>query len=84
MRSNGQRSHRLILGRSIWLREAQGSTGMTNRRDFLQSAASAAIGLVFVGCNLMPGHKHAQGAVQAKRRRQVVIAGKRAKTVDPH
>ncbi len=52
---------------------------MTNRRDFLNSTASAVAGLTFVGCNMMAPHAHAQ-----TKRREVVVAGKRVKTVDIH
>jgi aminocarboxymuconate-semialdehyde decarboxylase len=54
---------------------------MTTRRDFLTSGSAAAAGLMFVGCNVMPGsHAHAQ----QPRRREAVVNGKRAKTVDIH
>jgi aminocarboxymuconate-semialdehyde decarboxylase len=52
---------------------------MTTRRDFLQTAGGA-LGLVFVGCDLMSASPmHAQA-----RRREVVVNGKRVKTVDVH
>ena len=53
---------------------------MTNRREFLQSAAGALTGLVFVGCELMA----ATPARAQTRRREVVVNGKRVKTVDVH
>ena len=53
---------------------------MTNRREFLQSTAGALTGLVFVGCDLMAA---APARAQA-RRREVVVNGKRVKTVDVH
>jgi len=54
---------------------------MHTRRDFLGSMGSALAGLVFVGCDLMsaPG-----ASAQSGRRREVVVNGKRAKTVDVH
>jgi aminocarboxymuconate-semialdehyde decarboxylase len=53
---------------------------MTTRRDFLQTSAGALAGLVFVGCDLLAGAPaHAQ-----PRRREVVVNGKRVKTVDVH
>src|SRR5258708_4794304 len=52
---------------------------MTTRRKFLQHSAAA--GLCFVGCGLATPHPHAQGT---KRRREVLISGKRAKTIDIH
>ena len=50
---------------------------MANRRQFLQRAAA---GLVFVGCGIA-GHAHAQAT---GRRREVVVNGKRARTIDVH
>ena len=53
---------------------------MTTRRDFLQTTAGTLAGLVFVGCDLMAATPaRAQG-----RRREVVVNGKRVKTVDIH
>ncbi|HKW94664.1 MAG TPA: hypothetical protein VJX92_22455, partial [Methylomirabilota bacterium] len=45
----------------------------TTRREFLRAA-----GLVFVGCNMMTA-AHAQ-----PRRREVLVGGRRVKTVDVH
>lgn len=53
---------------------------MANRREILGHAAGAAAGLAFIGCGL-PGRVLAQGA---PRRREVVVAGKRVRTVDVH
>jgi aminocarboxymuconate-semialdehyde decarboxylase len=53
---------------------------MANRREFLQHAAGAMAGVAFVGCALT-------GAAPAKaqtRRREVVVNGRRVKTVDVH
>jgi aminocarboxymuconate-semialdehyde decarboxylase len=53
---------------------------MTTRRKFLQTATGALGGLTFVGCDLLrPTAVHAQ-----TRRREVVVSGKRARTVDVH
>ena len=53
---------------------------MGNRRAFLGSATGALSGLAFVGCDLLaPGHAHAQ-----PRRRETMVAGKRAKVIDVH
>lgn len=52
---------------------------MTTRRDFLQSA-SAAAGIAFTSCALLD-HAHAQGT---GKRREVIVAGKRVRTVDVH
>jgi aminocarboxymuconate-semialdehyde decarboxylase len=55
---------------------------MTTRRDFIGGAAGAVAGVAFVGCDLIgPAHVHAQPAV---RRREVVVSGRRVKTVDVH
>ncbi len=48
---------------------------MINRRELLSGAG----GMAFVGCNLL-GHK---ASAQA-RRREVVVSGRRVKTVDIH
>src|SRR5204863_84801 len=61
------------------LRATDGGPPMTTRRDFLQTTATLA-GLVFVGCDLLAA---APARAQA-RRREVVINGKRVKTVDVH
>ena len=61
---------------------------MTTRRELLVGAASAAgaatigtlAGAVFVSCDLLD-HAHAQGA---PRRREVVVGGRRVRTVDVH
>src|SRR5262245_27255590 len=56
-------------------------TTMNSRRDFLSGAASATAGILFTGCDLLnTRHAHAQQA----RRREVVVAGRRVKTVDIH
>ena len=57
---------------------------MTTRRDFLGGAAGAFAGAVFTCCDLMPSCAHAQGANDGPRRREVVVAGRRVKTVDIH
>ena len=54
---------------------------MHSRRDFLSGAAATTAGVVFTGCDLFDvGHAHAQ-TVQ---RREVVVNGRRVKTVDIH
>ena len=53
---------------------------MTTRRDFLQIGAGALAGLAFVGCHLTA----AAPARAQTRRREVVVNGRRAKTVDVH
>src|ERR1700687_2851479 len=59
---------------------------MATRRDFIKDAAGAmagvATGVAFVGCDLTHStHVHAQPAA---RRREVVVNGRRVKTVDIH
>src|SRR3982074_2017586 len=54
------------------------------RREFLTGAAGAIAGAVFTGCDLLgTPHVHAQPA-GAARRREVVVDGRRVKTVDIH
>jgi aminocarboxymuconate-semialdehyde decarboxylase len=50
---------------------------MTTRREMLLTTAGALAGLAFVGCELLPARAQA-------RRREVVVNGRRAKTVDVH
>src|SRR5216110_3847982 len=52
----------------------------TTRREFLQTTGGALAGLAFVGCELMAA---APARAQA-RRREVVVSGRRVKTVDVH
>src|SRR5262245_14568982 len=55
---------------------------MSTRRDFITGASAAMASAVFVGCDFLDAkHAHAQGA---PRRREVVVNGKRVKTVDIH
>jgi len=63
---------------------------MLTRRDFLQTTACALGGLAFVNCNV-PGAASPTASLTAAsppgaqgRRREVVVNGKRAKTVDVH
>jgi aminocarboxymuconate-semialdehyde decarboxylase len=53
---------------------------MASRRDFLQATAAAITGLVFTDCYL----RIAPPAAAQTRRREVVVNGKRVKTVDIH
>jgi aminocarboxymuconate-semialdehyde decarboxylase len=53
---------------------------MTTRREFLQITAGALTGIAFVGCELLTAvPARAQG-----RRREVMVSGRRVKTVDVH
>jgi len=61
---------------------------MPNRRDFLKDAYGAATGILFCGCNLLVAP---QAAAQQKGksasgsgRRQVMVGGRRVKTIDVH
>lgn len=55
---------------------------MTTRREFIGGAVGAMAGVAFVGCELLGStHAHAQ---PAPRRREVVVNGRRVKTVDVH
>jgi aminocarboxymuconate-semialdehyde decarboxylase len=63
-----------------------GEDGMATRREFIRDAAgvmaAGATGVAFVGCDLLPAtHAHAEPAV---RRREVVVSGRRVRTVDIH
>ncbi len=53
---------------------------MTNRRQFIKRTASAT-GIAFAGCSLLDHHAHAQ---PAQRRRQVIVGGRRVRTIDVH
>jgi aminocarboxymuconate-semialdehyde decarboxylase len=56
---------------------------MTTRRDFIRGVAGTMAGVSFVGCDLHNGaNVHAQGAPAS--RREVVVNGRRVKTVDVH
>ncbi|MBV9827386.1 MAG: amidohydrolase [Alphaproteobacteria bacterium] len=60
---------------------------MTNRRELLGGLAGAIAGLAFTECGL-GRHAHAQasqtGVAPQQRRREVVVSGKRVRTVDIH
>ena len=53
---------------------------MTTRREFLGTTAGTLAGLAFVGCDLLA----AAPARAQTRRREVVVSGRRVKTVDVH
>ena len=54
---------------------------MSSRREFIKDAAGAAAGIVFTGCSLLEA---APQSTSAPRRRQVVVSGRRVKTIDIH
>jgi hypothetical protein len=63
-------------------KKSSGRISMQTRRDFVHGASSAAGAVAFVACELLSAsHAHAEGA---PRRREVVVSGKRVKTVDIH
>src|SRR5712664_3045963 len=53
---------------------------MTTRREFLGTTAGALAGIAFVGCDLLA----APPARAQARRREVMVGGRRVKTVDVH
>ena len=55
---------------------------MPTRREFIQNTAGAMAGIAFVGCDLLAA-RDAQAQAGA-RRREVVVSGRRVKTVDVH
>lgn len=55
---------------------------MSNRRDFLKSAAQAAAGVVFTSCSLLAAAP--ADATKPSKRRQVMVGGKRIRTIDIH
>src|SRR5438067_8918932 len=58
---------------------------MTDRRELLGTIAGAMAGLAFTGCGFHRAALAQAGApAQAQRRREVVVSGKRVKTIDVH
>ena len=55
---------------------------MTSRRDFIRNSAGAMAGIAFVGCELLAARD--ARAQAGARRREVVVSGRRVKTVDIH
>src|ERR1700682_259782 len=55
---------------------------VTNRRQFIKDVA-ASTGIVFTGCNLLSHRLGAQSG-SAKGKRQVMVGGRRVKTIDIH
>ena len=53
---------------------------MTTRREFIQQAA----GIAFTSCAMLDAAHAQPAAAHSGKRRQVVVAGKRVKTVDVH
>ncbi|OFV95050.1 MAG: hypothetical protein A3H28_17015 [Acidobacteria bacterium RIFCSPLOWO2_02_FULL_61_28] len=57
---------------------------MSNRREFLKDLASATAGFVFVSCGFAEAAARRMQAGGTGRRREVVVGGRRVKTVDMH
>src|SRR5881409_2975948 len=55
---------------------------MTTRRDFIRNSAGAMAGIAFAGCDLLAARDAQEQP--ARRRREVVVTGRRVKTVDVH
>src|SRR5881397_1340619 len=55
---------------------------MTTRRNFIRNSAAAMAGIAFVGCDLLSARD--ARAQSGRRRREVVVSGRRVKTVDVH
>jgi aminocarboxymuconate-semialdehyde decarboxylase len=55
---------------------------MSNRREFLAKGSQVAAGVVFTNCGLV--HASPQATASTSRRRQVVVSGKRVRTIDVH
>ncbi len=54
------------------------------RREFIQNAAGAMAGIAFVGCDLLGARDAQAQAGGTVRRREVLVSGRRVKTVDVH
>ena len=54
---------------------------MSSRREFFKDAAGTAAGIVFTGCSFLEA---APQSTRAPRRREVVVSGRRVKTIDIH
>src|SRR6266481_9611736 len=57
---------------------------MTTRRHFIQNSAGAMAAIAFVGCDLLAARDAQAQAQSGRRRREVVVSGRRVKTVDVH
>jgi aminocarboxymuconate-semialdehyde decarboxylase len=57
---------------------------MPTRKQFIKDIAGAAAGIAFVGCGLMNAAETYAQATTPLRRREVVVNGRRVKTVDVH
>src|SRR2546426_7453024 len=57
---------------------------MPTRREFVRNAAGVTAGIAFVGCGLLSARDAQAQAGGTVRRREVVVKGRRVKTVDVH
>ncbi len=57
---------------------------MSDRRKFLKDLASATAGMFFVGCGLVDSAMAFQQPAGSGKRREVVVGGRRVRTVDIH
>jgi aminocarboxymuconate-semialdehyde decarboxylase len=57
---------------------------MSNRREFLRTLAGTATGIVFVGCGLVDVAAGLQQSAGGRKRREILVGGRRALTIDVH
>jgi aminocarboxymuconate-semialdehyde decarboxylase len=57
---------------------------MSNRREFFKEVAGAVAGVVFTGCGLLDAAQQSAKSAGAPKRRQVMVGGRRVKTIDIH
>lgn len=57
---------------------------MTARREFIKNAVGAVAGVAFTGCSLLDALPALAQGKPSGRRREVVVAGRRAKVIDVH
>ena len=57
---------------------------MPTRRKFIEDTAGAMAGIAFTGCSLLDAEPARAQAMPAGRRREVVVAGRRARVIDVH
>ncbi|HKA41463.1 MAG TPA: amidohydrolase family protein [Burkholderiales bacterium] len=57
---------------------------MVSRRDFMKETAGAAASIVFTGCSLLSAPQARAQAKPSGKRREVLVAGRRARVIDVH
>src|SRR5215472_2031052 len=72
------------LGNQAPMCDTTGEDTMPTRREFFQNVAGAMAGIAFVGCGLLEVAQAQPQSGSAASRRQVVVGGRRVKTVDVH